>query len=256
MGWKYSGKKYGKVKGFSKRFKRFFQHLSNFTNITEDDMEEIMYGANVEVYDGGRFYNLMCHDILLCERQRNSNLDCKECRHINKVYYEEASYGNGSSHKSWNDEDFPQYRLGKAGKKSVLPNMIGEGVSDKFDFIIGLREKDNKIWSWFQFEEAMGEDDLDSYDNVKQLDNETRAERTWKMSTLGHIWSTVKYAFTGRNQGPFGESDRNDSNPISLKIIRKKKEKHSYFKPINEKKDSVNATVVKKYCSPLFKLKF
>ena len=236
--WKYNEKK-GKV--MTRRFQRFFEYLLKYTLVQRKDMVEIMHGANVEVDDGGCFYNLMCHDILTCERKRKNDEDCEMCKNIHNVYYEEAFYGNGSSHRSWRDKDFPQYRLGKEGRKSRLPNFVGKGVSDNFDFIIGLRDVDGRICSWFQFEAAMGQDNLDSPEDVKQLDNESRLKRTWKMATPGHIWSTLKYGITRRNQGPFGSSNRNDNDPVRLEFLEIETKKHAYFKPIEEE-DSVNYT--------------
>lgn len=226
----------------TRRFKRFFQHLDWCTNLGFNGMREIMYGANVQVRDDGRFYNMMCHDILTCERKRNHGTDanCRICRTIYKAYYEKASFGNGSSHHSWRDKDFPQYRLGKEGKKAVLPNLVNPKyeVSDNFDFIIGLRNIRGNIYTWFQFEAAMGEDDLTSYKALKNLDSESQYRKTWKMSTAGHVGSTLSYAWTRMNQGPFGATDRNDGDPMTLRLTSCRPNNY-FFTPIQEE-DSVN----------------
>ena len=205
-------------------------------------MKEIMYGANVQVSDDGRFYNMMCHDILTCERKRNHGTDakCTICRTIFKAYYEKASFGNGSSHHSWRDNDFPQYRLGKEGKKAVLPNLVSTRyeVSEDFDFIIGLRKIRGRTYTWFQFEAAMGKEDLTNYKALKNLDTENQAYKTWKMATAGHVGSTLRYGWSRLNQGPFGETDKNDINPLKLKL-EWCRPNNIFFQPIEEE-DSVN----------------
>lgn len=226
----------------TRRFKRFFQHLDWCTNLGFSGMKQIMYGANVQVNDDGRFYNMMCHDILTCERKRNNGTDanCRMCRTIYKAYYEKASYGNGSSHYSWRDDDFPQYRLGKEGRKAVLPNLVSTRyeVSEDFDFIIGLRKIRGKLYTWFQFEAAMGEDDLTNYNALKDLDSESQYRKTWKMATAGHVGSTLRYGWSRLNQGPFGETYRNDGYPLKLKL-EWCRAGSKFFSPIQEE-DSVN----------------
>lgn len=226
----------------NRRFKRFFQHLIWCTNVGKRGIKEILYGANVEVNDGGSFYNLMCHDILTCERKRHNknDKDCSICNTIFNAYYEKASYMNGSSHMSWRDEDYPQYRLGKKGKKAEIPNLVSkkEEFSDTFDFIIGLRRKNGKIYSWFQFEAAMGKDELNSYKDLEKLDNETKLTKFYKMSTLGHVKSTIDYKISGENQGPFGTTSRNDTDPLTFRL-KPCSTTNIFFRPIKEE-DSVN----------------
>ena len=220
------------------RFKRFFVHLGDYTNMDAADLDEIMHGAFVVVPDGGRFYRLMCHDMLLCERKRMRNTDqeCNTCTDVHKVYYEKASFGNGSSHRAWRDDDFPQYRMGKA----VLPNLgTGGGFSPTFDFLIGLRMEDNgSVCSWFQFEAQRGQDTVHSRQDLVQLDSESGLTKTLKMSTLGHIGSTLSYALSRRNQGPFGTSAHNDAQPLRLELTGSVGA-NRYFSPITET-DSVH----------------
>jgi len=213
------------------RFARFFRHLREYTDVSEADMAEIMAGGHVVVDDGGRFYRLMCHDILLCERKRrrDTDRDCDTCDNIDRVYYERASYGRGSSHRGWRDDEFPQYRLGRGS----LPNLAGGGVSDHFDFLIGLRDGN----SWFQFEAERGNDTLSGRDGLLRLDAESTARKTYNMTTWGHLRSTVAYGLSGRNQGPFGTSAFNDTNPIRLRL-RLRPGANRFFTPITAK-DSV-----------------
>lgn len=217
------------------RFRRFFLHLIDHTNMTRGDVDAIMSGAHVEVADDGRFYKLMCHDILLCERKRRrqTDLDCNTCTNVYKVYYEKARYGQGSSHKSWRDEDYPQYRLGKA--EAVLPNLAtGSGVLSSFDFLIGLRQKaDGTVRSWFQFEAERGQDTVNSREDLVRMDNETALTKTYRMATLGHVQSTLRYGLSGRNQGPFGTSTHNDADPIVLRLTDAQSS-NRYWSPITE----------------------
>ena len=216
------------------RFARFFRHLRDYTDVDEAGIAEIMAGGHVVVSDdGGRFYKLMCHDILLCERkrQRDTDTECNTCDNIDKVYYEKASYGKGSSHRGWRDDEYPQYRLGKGS----LPNLAGRGNSDHFDFLIGLRTGN----SWFQFEKERGENTISGRDDLLKLDTESTFRKTYKMSTWGHLKSTFAYGLSGRNQGPFGSSAYNDSNPLRLKLVKAGMTKaNRFFAPITEK-DSV-----------------
>ena len=229
-------------KKMTSRFKRFFQHLLWCTDVNFSQMKQIMHGANVQVNDDGRFYKLMCHDILTCERKRNNKTDndCPMCDKIYNAYYEKASYLNGSSHKSWRDKDYPQYRLGKEGEKAVLVNLTSKNMeeSDTFDFIIGLRRIHSKIYTWFQFEAEMGEDKLKSRKDLEALDKESSFSKTYNMLTKGHIASTLEYVVSGWNVGPFGYSSKNDESPINLKL-GKCYGTNTFFTPVKEE-DSVN----------------
>lgn len=62
------------------------------------------------------------------------------------------------------------------------------------------------------------------------------------MSTHGHVLSTISYGLTGKNQGPFGESDRNDNNPINLKLMSTTS-RNDNFRLIREE-DGVQALVL------------
>lgn len=217
------------------RFRRFFSHLFDHTDVTRGDVNEMMRGAHVEVADGGRFYKLMVHDILLCERKRRRGTDdaCDTCTNVYRVYYERATYGRGSSHQSWRDDDYPQYRLGKSG--ALLPNLYaGRSVSRAFDLLIGLRRGSEGVRTWFQFEAARGEDRLRSRADLVQLDNESALAKTYRMSTLGHIRSTLSYGRSGLNQGPFGESGHNDADPLVLHLTPGPGKRNRFWAPIAE----------------------
>lgn len=216
----------------SKKISEFFTFLLKKTNINQVFMKELMSGANIQINDDGRFYTLMCHDILECERRRRQN--CKSCKKkVFDQYYASARFGAGSSHKSYEDHIFPQYRMGLGD----LPNFQSGEVSKIFDFLIGLRLVNNKIYTWFQFEYSRGSGKLKNEKDLKNLDNTNPFKSFWLMSTIGHIKSTIKYEITKKNQGPFGESDRNDSNPISLQL-NSLKDKNKNYRPVEEK-DSI-----------------
>lgn len=217
------------------RFRRFFLHLIDHTDMTGKDLAAIMNGAHVEVADSGRFYRLMAHDILLCERKRRrgTDRDCDTCNNVYKVYYEKARYGQGSSHKSWRDSEYPQYRLGKA--EAVLPNLAtGRGVSSSFDFLIGLRRTEyGAVRTWFQFEAERGQDTVQSRADLVRMENESALTKTYRMATLGHVQSTLKYGLSGLNQGPFGSSAYNDANPLVLQLTDSQSG-NRYWSPITE----------------------
>lgn len=217
------------------RFRRFFLHLIDHTDMTGRDLTEMMHGAHVEVADAGRFYRMMAHDILLCERKRrrNTDKDCNTCTNVYRVYYEKARYGQGSSHRSWRDLDYPQYRLGKS--EAVLPNLAdGRGVSSSFDFLIGLRRVESgEVRTWFQFEAERGEDTIQSRKDLIRLDNESALTKTYRMATLGHIKSTLTYGLSGQNQGPFGSSQYNDAHPLVLQLTDTQSG-NRYWSPITE----------------------
>ena len=200
-------------------------------------MEELMNGANIQIDDGGRFYTLMCHDILECERKRKQN--CKSCeKEVYNQYYAAVKYGAGSSHKSYKDDHYPQYRMGIGS----LVNYETDDISKIFDFLIGLREINGGIYTWFQFEYARGCCQRKSDEDLKELDNTSSATTAWNMSTTGHIMSTIGYGWTGKNQGPFGESERNDEDPIKLKL-KSKISQNKNFRPIHEE-DGVQSLVL------------
>ena len=203
----------------SKKISEFFVFLLKNTNISQNTMKELMSGANIQIDDGGRFYTLMCHDILKCEQKQY----CKSC--LTQEYYASSKFGAGSSHKSYRDDDYPQYRMGIGNLIDFETNK----TSNIFDFLIGLRKVNEKIYTWFQFEFARGSKNMDKTSKIKSI---------WNMSTPYHILSTIKYGITRRNQGPFGESDRIDSNPISLKL-KPLQIKNKHFRPVKEQ-DSVN----------------
>ncbi|MAJ81878.1 MAG: hypothetical protein CMF41_03075 [Legionellales bacterium] len=216
----------------SKKISEFFVFLLKKTNISQNIMKELMSGANIQINDKGRFYTLICHDILECERHRKQN--CKSCeKKAFNQYYASARFGAGSSHKSYRDDVFPQYRMGLG----VLPDFQSDQVSEIFDFLIGLRLVNGKIYTWFQFEYSRGCCKLQNEKDLKNLDNTSAFQSLWNMSTIGHIKSTINYVRSKKNQGPFGESNRNDSNPISLKL-NSLKDKNKNYRPIEEK-DSI-----------------
>jgi len=226
-------KKLNATEGVRDHIKIFFKALLNKTNIKEKDMKALMSGANIEIKDTGRFYSLMCHDILECERHRRQNCNCGKT--VIDKYYSRVSFGAGSSHESYNPDDYPQYRMGLG----VLPN-LDDKVSQTFDFLIGLRKKDSKIHTWFQFESERGCCQLKNEDDLDALDNITPIKRVYNMSTVGHIGSTIRYIYNKKNQGPFGESEHNDSDPICLTTSR---ENIGNYRPILES-DSVLFEVV------------
>ena len=211
--WQMKMKKKLQRRDVSAKIKTFFNFLFSKTDITIPTMLELMNGANIQIDDGGRFYTLMCHDILECERKRKQKCESCQKKVFNK-YYAAVKYGAGSSHKSYKDDDYPQYRMGIGS----LVDFKTDYTSEIFDFLIGLREINGSIYTWFQFEDARGCCKRNSNEELKELDNLDSTTVVWNMSTRRHILSTIKYGLTGKNQGPFGESDRNDNNPINLKL--------------------------------------
>ena len=221
----------------SAKIKTFFNFLFSKTDIAVPTMKELMNGANIQIDDGGRFYTLMCHDILECERKRKQK--CKSCqKKVFNQYYAAVKYGAGSSHKSYKDDDYPQYRMGIGS----LVDFKTDDISKIFDFLIGLREINDRIYTWFQFEYARGCCKRNSNKELKELDNLDSATAVWNMSTPGHILSTINYGLTWKNQGPFGESDRNDNNPINLKLTSTTS-RNDNFRRIREE-DGVQALVL------------
>jgi hypothetical protein len=170
----------------------------------------------------------------------NLNLNCIH-NYFNKLsIYSSAEYGAGSSHKSYRDNDFPQYRMGRGR----LVDLNTSKTSDIYDFLIGLRQlEDGSICTWFQFEYSRGCCKLENEEDLKSLDEMNPWKSVWNMSTAGHIKSTLNYGWSKKNQGPFGESIHNDSNPVNL--ILKIQKQDNYFVPIKSV-DSVNATTCKK----------
>lgn len=233
---------YIKQSPMNRRLKRFLETLLLFTDVNNADLHEIMKGANVQIKDWGRFYHLLAHEILTCQRKRLKGIDfeCESCDSVFNQYYQAVTYGKGSSHKSWRDQDYPQYRVSKHG--FVLVNILNPAeVSTKYDLIIGLRmDKDDTLCTWFQFEAARGHDFLNDYNSLQRLDNETAVNKIIGMTSFGHTVSSLRYARTRLNQGPFGSSKRNDSNPIRLNLKRSGgAEVPPHFTPIRES-DSIN----------------
>lgn len=220
-----------------KKLNDFFIFLFSNTDVTSEEMVEIMHGANVEINDAGRFYKFMCHDIL--ESERNRKHDCQKLnKNVYDQYYASAKYKKGSSHKSFQDDNYPQYRMGKGS----LFDFKTSAVSNIYDFIIGLRMKiiNDKIsiFTWFQFEYARGCCKIKSDEDLNKLDNISTSEINWNMSTKGHTWSTIMYVLTQKNQGPFGSSKKKDADPIKLKLEINRI--HTNFSEITNK-DSVNS---------------
>ena len=220
---------------YNQKMAQLFDYLFEYTNVTDSDMEEIMNGAYVHIgEDGGKFYNLMCGEILTCRKQHQQHeIDgcvvpetCATgaCKDIYTKYYTECAYMDGSSHKSWNETKYPQFRLGK----QTLPNYNGSmsyvnalctkncNQSDNsiFDFIIGLKKSGDKISTWFQLEAARGEE----ANNLSEL--YAKKNKIWQMATVGHLKSSVYYGLSKENQGPFGTSKHNDGHPLKLEYLK------------------------------------
>tara|TARA_B100000795_G_scaffold70233_1_gene49170 strand:- start:3015 stop:4118 length:1104 start_codon:yes stop_codon:yes gene_type:complete len=239
---------------YNQKMAQLFDYLFEYTNVTDSDMEEIMNGAYVHIgEDGGKFYNLMCGEILMCRKQHQQHeIDgCKvdgqsvapykcatgACKDIYTKYYTECAYMDGSSHESWNETKYPQFRLGK----QTLPNYNGsmsyvnkmyvpfrvsktygplctkncnKSENSIFDFIIGLKKSGDKISTWFQLEAARGEE----ANSLSEL--YAKKNKIWQMATAGHLKSSMYYGLSKENQGPFGTSKHNDDHPLKLEYLK------------------------------------
>ena len=87
--------------------------------------------------------------------------------------------------------------------------------------------------TWFQFVGERGQDSVNSRLDLIRMDNETVLPKPYRMATLGHVQSTLRYGLSGRNQGPFGTSTHNDANPLVLQLTDTQST-NRYWSPITE----------------------
>jgi len=167
-------------------FKLIIIDLLTETNFDYYKFRKILNGAFIIIKDNGYFYKKWVYYHKQVLKKRNKILEPI----LDNIL-------NSSSHYSCNN----QYRLGNG-----IIYDINDDLTNTFDLLIGtsclhknnICKKNKKCHTWFQLERS-------------------RISSLYNMMT--HVFDYINYKISGRNIGPFGESEHTEFNdPIMLEL--------------------------------------
>ena len=176
---------------------RFFEILFSYFDISNEQLTEILNGANV----------VLKNDLGWVFREIGDERNA----------YVTATFGHGSSHESEGAtrKDVAQPRVGNGSIPCLTPGRS----APNFELLLGTQrnKKGSNVSTWFQFEKDRGNRQTG---NMVTWSHTKDAARYATLRMADKARETIGWKAKGSNIGPCGESTHHDGNKLEITLKR------------------------------------